>query len=349
MEAESVALPFTEKAKSFVEESGYGLAELVTGDRELFEGVRGRARERVLRCLRDEDPPELDIRRASQRDKEVEALSYPLTRVIVSCIDDRFLVKRFAEAEAGKARSFVEDSGDPIRRLEDMGYGFDRDGAAVGDFLVLASGMVGEEWKLVNRPVEYGRVELDHDAALDLFTEAARREVERELPLSVSAEVCSSLERYLEPVRQELERRTYRAEDMELDESCFPPCMELLVKKMEEGEGLPHTARFAVTSFLRTVGVEVDEIVQMFNTSPDFDEEKTRYQVEHISGDSSGIEYTPPSCQTMKTYGNCPTKEMDEKCEADTVTHPLSYYRWALKDREDEEEDAENVSRSTSE
>ncbi len=113
--------------------------------------------------------------------------------------------------------------------------------------------------------------------------------------------------------------------------------MEVLVEQIKEGEGLPHTARFAVTAFLRTVGMPVDEIVDMYDTFPDFDEEKTRYQVEHISGDSSGTEYTPPSCGTMKTYGNCPEHLMDSKCRADTVTHPLSYYRWALREENESE------------
>jgi len=50
--------------------------------------------------------------------------------------------------------------------------------------------------------------------------------------------------------------------------------------------------------------------------------DKTRYQIEHISG-SSGTEYKPPSCSTMRTYGNC--YGADELCSR--IKHPLNYYR----------------------
>lgn len=326
---EAAALPFTEEAKRFVEERGHSLDELVAGDE--FVGVREVAKERVLASLRGEgERPTL-----APGSVETEALSYPLARVMVSCLGDRYLVRSFSESEAERCRRFVEENGDAASRLRRMGYSAEHDEISVGDYLRLSPGLMGDEWRLPNRRVESGRVSLGDDDVLELFGQAARERIEENLPLDVSGGVCETLSDYLEPVEVELENRSRAREELELDESCFPPCIDLMLRKIEDGEGLPHTARFAVTAFLRVVGVEVDEIVEMFDTFPDFDEEKTRYQVEHISGDSSGTEYTPPSCGTMRTYGNCPESLRDEMCEADTVTHPLSYYRWALKRRED--------------
>ena len=65
--------------------------------------------------------------------------------------------------------------------------------------------------------------------------------------------------------------------------------------------------------------------MDLYRMAPDFREDMTRYQVEHITG-GSGTEYTAPSCKTMMTYGNCSGK--NPMCE--WVTHPLSYYRKAL-------------------
>jgi DNA primase large subunit len=90
--------------------------------------------------------------------------------------------------------------------------------------------------------------------------------------------------------------------------------------------GLAHSARFAPVSFLIQINMSVNQIVGLFNTSPDFDPEKTRYQVEHIAG-SSGTKYKPPSCTTMATYGNCPGE--DELCRR--IRHPLSYYERKIK------------------
>jgi DNA primase large subunit len=68
--------------------------------------------------------------------------------------------------------------------------------------------------------------------------------------------------------------------------------------------------------------MSADEIIKLFGTSPDFDESKTRYQVEHITGKISGTEYTPPECDTMRTYGIC--IDADSLCKR--ISHPLSYY-----------------------
>ena len=50
--------------------------------------------------------------------------------------------------------------------------------------------------------------------------------------------------------------------------------------------------------------MKAEEIVRIYETSPDFDYELTRYQVDHIKG-ASGKDYVPPGCSTMETYGNC--------------------------------------------
>jgi len=62
--------------------------------------------------------------------------------------------------------------------------------------------------------------------------------------------------------------------------------------------------------------------MELYRMAPDFREDLTRYQVEHITG-AGGTEYTSPSCKTMITYGNCYGR--DKLC--DYVSHPLTYYR----------------------
>jgi DNA primase large subunit len=68
----------------------------------------------------------------------------------------------------------------------------------------------------------------------------------------------------------------------------------------------------------------VDKLIEMYTSLSDFNQRLTRYQVEHIAGvRGSGVKYTPPSCDTLKTHGLCPGP--DEVCAS--VKHPLSYYR----------------------
>jgi DNA primase large subunit len=76
--------------------------------------------------------------------------------------------------------------------------------------------------------------------------------------------------------------------------------------------------------------MDVPAIAQLYARSPDFDPEKTMYQVEHITGrGGAGTEYTAPACAAMRTTGLCVNP--DPLCER--VNHPLSYYKVKKRDR----------------
>jgi DNA primase large subunit len=107
--------------------------------------------------------------------------------------------------------------------------------------------------------------------------------------------------------------------------------MRRLLSMAQMGENIPHQGRFALTSFLHTLGMSADDIIRLFSLSPDFDPKKSRYQVEHITGVISSTEYTPPECSTMKTYGIC--FDPDDLCKREWMTHPLKYYRTKMGKR----------------
>ncbi|MBT68826.1 MAG: hypothetical protein CL432_01570 [Acidimicrobiaceae bacterium] len=87
--------------------------------------------------------------------------------------------------------------------------------------------------------------------------------------------------------------------------------------------------RFGLTSFLINVGMDIDEIVNLFVSVTDFDEGFTRYQIEHIAGlRGSRTKYTPPTCSTFKTHSVC--YNPDRLCQH--IKHPLHYYRIRVKD-----------------
>jgi DNA primase large subunit len=76
--------------------------------------------------------------------------------------------------------------------------------------------------------------------------------------------------------------------------------------------------------------MDVSGIAALYARSPDFDPEKTMYQVEHITGrGGSGTEYTTPACAAMRTTGLCVHR--DPLCEK--IGHPLSYYKVKKRDR----------------
>jgi DNA primase large subunit len=110
-----------------------------------------------------------------------------------------------------------------------------------------------------------------------------------------------------------------------MDTKKLPPCMKRILASIQAGENVPHMGRFALVSFLNSLKLSTNDILKMFSTAPDYQEERTRYQVEHITGKISSTSYTPPGCEKMRTYGICPTEEIDDICKK--KRHPLSYYK----------------------
>jgi len=308
-----------------------------------FEGVRLRAKEIVLRAVREgeiEKPAVLDEAHARR-----ELFSHLLARVLVSCVGDPFLLRRYATAEAKAAyrqmlADFYSGAGrELVHRLsEDLGVHVVFDGGAVvrvhfTDYLRLASGMRDEKWKLVNRCLSKGWVRVSLEDLARLLQEAVRERALEGASLPVDARVCEALRPYSEEIKRELERRRAAWGGGEpragVDEDCFPPCISELLRHIRSGMSVPHPARFAVTSFLLNLGVSVEDIVATFANLPDFDEEKTRYQVEHIAGiRGNRKKYSPPSCDTMRTYGNC-----FRNAECEGVSHPLAYYERKLREK----------------
>ena len=113
----------------------------------------------------------------------------------------------------------------------------------------------------------------------------------------------------------------------------LPPCLVHILDMSRRGMNLPHSARFALVTFLHALGLDYDGIIRVFSESPDFNEEIAGYQIKHITGELSGTEgYSPPECKTMKTNGLC--HNPDTLCQQEWMNHPLSYYRVKMRDAE---------------
>ncbi len=319
--------PFISEASAYVGSLGFSLDRLITS--RALDLARIRGKERVIQSLSGEiDKPPLTG--SEEGPLLIELLSYPFARILISCVDDSFLTRRYSLAEAVAAYTLLKTRDTDF--LSNLGNDF---GVVANpsdshfdinftDYIKLANSMKDLKWKLVNRKLDYGNVRIAKEEFARLLQEAIRERIQGSLPIEVPEEICELCAPYLDEIREILDKRKteYGAGDFEAVESeLFPPCIAHAIANTMAGVNLAHSMRFAMTSFLLTVGMTVDDIINMFNISPDFDAEKTRYQIEHISG-SSGTTYKPPACATMKTYGNCYGE--DELCKR--INHPLSYY-----------------------
>lgn len=318
--------PFINAAAKYVETLDFKLDELFS--ERVFEQVRERGKGRVIEAIGE------GISRRSYPDKvsaEKELLSYPVARILVSCVNDRYLIKRYALAEAKCAFDGLKElQKDELKELAsdfNMNVLIDEKGVNIhfADYIRYANAIHEPKWKLVNRNMDHGRLSLTEDDLSRILEEAIRKKIESMLPLDVPEKICKSLSGYVDEIKNSLSTRKseFRIEEFkEIIPECFPPCIHHAILNVKAGINLSHSMRFALVSYLLNIGMNIEGIIELFRESPDFDEERTRYQVNHIHG-ATGTTYTSPSCATMVTYGNCYGKE--RLCSR--ITHPLSYYR----------------------
>jgi DNA primase large subunit len=266
-------------------------------------------------------------------------LSYICARFVVSAAASQPLVRRYALAEAKAAGDLLaQEAAETVLAVADE-LGIQarmEEGAIRLHFTCFLNYAVRHEkgWKLVNRRLRGGMVEVDKEELCRLVEEALRRRFESELPFEVPDNVKEVFREPAAALKNEAEARLRKFQPRELGKirvDCFPPCIRHLLAMAQSGENVPHSGRFALVTFLHALGVSEQEMMKAFATSPDFQEDKTRYQVEHITGVTSGTEYSPPGCDTMKTYGLC--IEPDRLCAIDWMTHPMKYYLVKIKPR----------------
>ncbi|SDJ63660.1 DNA primase large subunit [Halovenus aranensis] len=335
--------PFLQSAREAVEAMDVAIVEIVQTDETVVE----RAIERIETAL-DEGV----VGEPHRRDR-VELLSYPVARVIVSLVDEHALTRKYANAEARTAQERLEyDRTQSVElkstqreqlTVETLLSEFDIEGAVretpagyavdVGTYLDLAADKRGDEWRLVNRKLSDGEVTLESTELLVLIRQAVKQRIDAGLPLAVPDEIAAELDGAVRRVNEALADLDLMRDIDTVVPELFPPCMRALLDDVQKGEHLEHHSRFAIASFLTSIGMTTDEIVDLFQVNPGFGEEATRYQVDHIRGDTSPTEYSTPSCATMQSYGDC--VNMDDLCE--TIAHPMAYYEAKLDDADEDE------------
>lgn len=322
--------PFVKGASEHVLQQGVSLEDLLT--HSAFSRARMLGKRRVTDSIekaRIDDNPMVKA-----DDILTEILSYPMARILVSCVGDGFLIRRYALAEAKTMyeRLQAEDVDLVMGIAEELGVQAalvdGQPSMHFAEFLRFTSGIRSKEWKLVNTEVKHGLVSLPKTKFARVLEQALHDKLEDELPLPVAQWMIDALRPEVQELKllAEQMKDRYKAEEFgDVDVESFPPCIRRLIGMAQAGENISHPGRFALTSFLFSIGLSREEILAVFAASPDFDEAKTKYQIDHITGEISGTKYTPPECSTMKTNAIC--FNPDDLCRVEWVKHPLIYYR----------------------
>jgi len=267
----------------------------------LPQEVRARAQERVLEAIERGEKgvlPKLD-------NPWVELLSFPLSRALVLYVDDDWLRRRWALAEAARVERLLHGESDELllHIINDLGLKTkkteDRKWIMhFSQYLHLSKRLVTEpRWKLVNRLMDKGLVTLTRPEVIRLVREWLNDSFiqTKTLPTNWHPEETKTIK---EALQKRAAKTVAPAPSKE-----WAPCMVALRNRVADAS---HFGLFALAAYMANKGYEVKEIVDVLRVRSDFDERIARYQVEHIAGQrGSRVKYRPPSCQSMKTHGLC--------------------------------------------
>ena len=309
--------PFLPEAMEYLRKEEIGIEEILTDDG--FARARDFSFNRILSSIKNEI--RLDF--IDERTCFDIMISYPISKSFVWYINDNFLKKRYAIFEAKRGFQYLQKEKDDFVNefTRKMGVEWANDEIDFVHYLKYAPNTYGQ-WKLTNSKLSNGKVEVNKQKLLRLLQEAIRERVSE--PINIDGKTKNLLgsmdfsEIYSELSKKKIHRKKIEG----ISFPNFPPCMKNIISQIEANLNVSHMGRFAITTFLNSVGMRSEEIVKTLSPTPDFNEVVAKYQVEHITGVTSGKEYSPPSCDTMKTYGLC--FEPNELCGR--VRHPLNYY-----------------------
>jgi DNA primase large subunit len=284
---------------------------------KLPQESRTRAQERVLEAIERGERgvlPKLD-------NPWVELLSFPYARALVLYVDDDWLRRRWALAEAARVERLLHGESDELllHIINDLGLKVKKeDGRYVMHFttyLHLARRLIVEtRWKLVNRLVDKGLVTLTRPEVIRLVREWLYDSFTQTKPLPTNWHPEEA-----KAIKEALQKRAAKTV-APAPTTAWAPCMVALRNRVADAG---HFGLFALAAYMAQKGYEVNEIVDVLRVRSDFDERIARYQVEHIAGQrGSRVKYRPPSCQSMKTHGLC--IDNGRQCPY-SIKNPLQY------------------------
>ncbi len=308
---------------------------------------------------------------------EDEVLSFYIALLIAVLSNNKWIVSRFALAEAERGMDLLSSEPDEVvaevARLAGVRSLIYRPSAYrevvalingvpsfrmynflinFHEYVVVARRLLGDSsWKPVNLPVLRGKVFLDRNRVIRLIKEALNVYIEERAKWILSSVDVDEVERVLEEHIKKVEeaaskrlrprfkgRGKIEVPKGLIIEEAFPPCISHLLTAARSGEHLSHHERFAIATFLLGIGAEIDQVVDVFRSMPDFNEKIARYQVEHLAGlRGSGKKYRVYSCEKMRTLGMC-------RADCPNARSPIQVYyrniRSYTKKRRDEKSEA---------
>ncbi len=302
---------------------------------------------------------------------------FPVLKLVLSALKDRSIIYQVSNAFSKHTKDMLDnermkdgraDAEKLVTITRDIGWEVDATDAKFGNelftfrmrfenYLPLSVKMKDPAWKLTNQKVQGGYVYLAGKDLTRLLEEYCKQKIleageindphlkEQIRTSPVFAQFISEVEELTKnkrvsfPVMDDYSHITQK-------DVLFPPCVRVLYNKAMQGINMVHLERLFFAFFLLNIGYTVEEVLDVYRNSPDFDDRIARYQIEHAAGQKGrGTKYKAHSCAKLKsyqlcyandpTYGHawCANTDPDKK----PITSPMGFVRrmaWYLKTKQ---------------
>ncbi len=305
--------PFLKETKDYVNSLNLNLNSLKT--HPVYSAAMEQGKQRVIDAVNGT----LVVGIEDKISVEFSILSYVTGRIFAHATKNKILLERYARGEAQQIFEFLrEEKDENIKKIiVDLDIKISDDNTIpFQQYLEFTKNLAKKDakWKLVNRELESGKVKIKDSEIIPILTEAAREKILEPVQLTQVPKEFLSIAKNLNSLLTERQQISVK----EVQDDALAPCIKAILKSLAAGE-ISHHGMFILATFFINLGIDKEKIVKIFSVFPKFSEEKTRYQIEFLSGEKSAVKYTCPGCDKIKFYGLCP-----QDCG---VKHPLKYYR----------------------
>ena len=326
---EIIKYPFLDEAGKYLSDKGFSLEDFAT-NADLKKIVES-AFERITTAI-DGRIYKSDLA-TNNSSTTNEIFSFLIAVILLKLSGMNTLTRRFSLAEARRAEKFLETdlknqqntrnakiSLEILQELFSVTIQKDDEyfTIPIADYLKHSVNFHEREWKLINRKILHGKVQLTSHETVRLV----RKELDRYIFLKINSSSSPQMIQGFESYVTKLKTLAKKFEVKTVESTEYPPCIKHAIEVLEKGENLSHSGRFLLATFLLNKGQTVEQIAPLFKNAPDYNEKVTLYQLNQLSGTSGTTQYKCPSCEKLKSQDLCfPVPACD------TIINPLQFGR----------------------
>jgi DNA primase large subunit len=253
----------------------------------------------------------------SRIDDEIIASSYvkiyPLSKIILSIIDNTPLLQSFANYYQKRFLYFSKKETNPeiINDLAtDICPNIQFDSKKEQYYIALIDLLtldLGEDYKLQYTNLKEGNIFfINKEQLLEFLAVVLKKRIlrttevnKKELP-KVYLEISEDIKKKFQSTQKEREDFDYRFSG-KLSNNDFPPCFDKLYNDLLSGKKLSHIGNYHLAVFLAGVGYSYEDIINIYKHAPNFDERIAGYQIKKILEKK----YSIANCETLKSNDLC--------------------------------------------